>query len=450
MGASGAGKSTLLLALAGVLPEEGTQQGRLEVNGVPPSQLKGHAGLVMQDPESQLVAARLGDDVAFGCENMGVPPEQIWPRVKANLDAVGLKHPLDHPTNHLSGGEQQRLILAGGLAMGADLLLLDEPTSNLDRTGIDQVRDAVCALLANRRHTLIVIEHHHDLWRPLVDRVINLPSSTPYRLPVSTIDNHSNQTNIYPFGEGENPPTKRRPTAPIVKTKTAWNPRTNVLTGRNLSVGYQATVVRSGLDVVIPEGVSTVITGANGSGKTTLAWTLAGLLPPLDGYLEAAASLTPPARGRTLHRSPHTWKSRELLSRIGMVFQSPDHQFVAGTVFDEIATGLRALKTDKTTIATNVNSLLERIQLAHLKSANPYTLSGGERRRLSVATVLACNPRVIVLDEPTFGQDDLTWTGLVELIRQLREQGTTIISVTHDQDYIEALGEHLIELGDRP
>ncbi|MCL2785590.1 MAG: energy-coupling factor ABC transporter ATP-binding protein, partial [Propionibacteriaceae bacterium] len=144
--------------------------------------------------------------------------------------------------------------------------------------------------------------------------------------------------------------------------------------------------------------------------------------------------------------TPHTWKSKELLTRIGTVFQSPDHQFVASTVFDEIAVGLRASKVNSDQIHDQVGRLLDLLRLTHLAKANPFTVSGGEKRRLSVATVLACNPAVIVLDEPTFAQDRLTWTSLVDLARQLRDQGTTIISVTHDQRYIRALGDHLIDM----
>ena len=199
--------------------------------------------------------------------------------------------------------------------------------------------------------------------------------------------------------------------------------------------------MREHIDVQIPEGMSTVITGANGSGKTTLALTLAGLIPPLAGQVEAEG-LAPTGKG-----GPYTWKSKELLTRIGTVFQSPEHQFVASSVFDEIAAGLRALKTPTEDIDEQVNALLEQLRLAHLAKANPFTLSGGEKRRLSVATVLACHPRVIVLDEPTFGQDRLTWVSLVNLVSELRDQGTTIVSVTHDQDYIDALGDHRIDMG---
>ena len=473
LGASGAGKSTLLAALAGVLGghDDGESEGRLEIDGRAPERLRGHAGFVMQDPEAQIVLARVGDDVAFGCENLGVAEDEIWGRVAAGLDAVGLDVELGHSTAHLSGGQQQRLILAGALAMGADLLLLDEPTANLDPAGVIQVRDAVAAAVADRRRSLVVIEHRCEVWAPLVDRVVVLtPEGVIADGPPDAVFTERAaelaEMGVWVPGDRGGPDTGDGSACPDVTPDEA-NPPTrgpdtsmttpdtgdgsschqdtgDQLTARDLAIGYGTTVVRDGLDLAIPRGVSTVVTGPNGSGKTTLALTLAGLQPPLAGTLSAHA-LAPPAGG-----PPDAWKSRDLLTRIGMVFQSPGHQFVAATVFDEIAVGLRALHRDEAAVAATVEGLLRRLRLDHLAKANPFTLSGGEARRLSVATVLACNPAVVILDEPTFGQDRRTWTQLVDLIRELRDQGTTIISVTHDQDFISAVGDHRIDLTPPP
>ncbi len=137
---------------------------------------RGRAGLVLQDPDSQVILARVGDDVAFGCENLGVPRAQIWPRVEAALDAVGLDVPLEHPTKALSGGQKQRLALAGVLAMGPGLVLLDEPTANLDPAGVIEVRDAVERMLQAQPSTLIVVEHRLEVWLPLITRVIVIGS----------------------------------------------------------------------------------------------------------------------------------------------------------------------------------------------------------------------------------------------------------------------------------
>lgn len=172
LGPSGAGKSTLLAGLAGILgdTEDGVETGALTLDGVPAAHQRGRAGLVLQDPEANTILPVLGDDVAFGCENLAVPRDEIWRRVTRSLDAVGLRHPLDRPTAHLSGGERQRLAIAGVLAMSPGLLLLDEPTANLDHDGAAEVRRAV----AQTSTTLVVVDHRVDEWLGLVDRVVVL------------------------------------------------------------------------------------------------------------------------------------------------------------------------------------------------------------------------------------------------------------------------------------
>jgi energy-coupling factor transport system ATP-binding protein len=174
-GASGSGKSTLLAALAGILDAEGTEvTGELTVDGASPRAARDRLGLLAQDPDSQLVMTRAGDDVAFGLENAGLPPADIWPRVDEALTAVGFPYGRDRPTQALSGGEKQRLVLAGALARRPGLLLLDEPTAQLDGPGAALVRDAVARSTADRRATVVVVDHDAAPWLPLVDRVVEL------------------------------------------------------------------------------------------------------------------------------------------------------------------------------------------------------------------------------------------------------------------------------------
>ncbi|HWD61284.1 MAG TPA: ABC transporter ATP-binding protein, partial [Humibacter sp.] len=176
LGASGAGKSTLMQAIAGVLggDEEGDAVGTLTIDGLRPADAREHVALVLQDPDSQVVMARLGDDVAFGCENAGVPADEIWPRVEGALRDVGLDLPLSSSTSALSGGQKQRLALAGAIAMRPKLLLLDEPTANLDPAGVEEVRDAVERLCRDSEATVLIVEHRVAVWSSLVDRVIVL------------------------------------------------------------------------------------------------------------------------------------------------------------------------------------------------------------------------------------------------------------------------------------
>ena len=177
LGASGAGKSTLMSGLAGVLggDDEGEQEGELLIDGVDARQARGRCGLVLQDPDSQTILERAGDDTAFGCENLNLPKDEIWNRARAALDIVGLDYmAFDRSTRGLSGGQRQRLALAGVLAMHPGLLLLDEPTANLDPDGVKEVHDAVRHVLEQTHETLVVVEHHIDVWLDLVDRVIVL------------------------------------------------------------------------------------------------------------------------------------------------------------------------------------------------------------------------------------------------------------------------------------
>ncbi|MEV4776257.1 ABC transporter ATP-binding protein [Microbacterium sp. LWH12-1.2] len=439
LGASGSGKSTLMHGLAGVLggDEEGESTGELLVDGAPASATRGRSGLVLQDPDSQVILARVGDDVAFGCENLGVPRPEIWSRVGAALNAVGLDVPLDRQTKALSGGQKQRLALAGILAMQPGLVLLDEPTANLDPQGVIEVRDAVERMLQAQPATLIVVEHRLDVWLPLITRVIVIgqggvvADGSPDRvLGVEGARLAADGVWVPGFAPVPPSPPRRGPGEPL-------------LSARDLAVArVKGRPVASGIDLDVRAGEVLAITGPNGAGKSTLGLTLAGLLPPAAGRLTASVALASDIGEEPIH-----WASRDLLTRIGLVFQEPEHQLLAKTVRDELAVGPRALGMAEDEIAERRDELLTRLRLDRLALANPYTLSGGEKRRLTVAAALATRPRVLVLDEPTFGQDARTWAELVAMLAALRDDGTAIVTITHDVDVARALHAERFELG---
>lgn len=444
LGASGSGKSTLLTGMAGLLgdSDEGELTGRILVDGEPPELQRGRVGLVLQDPESGVVLSRVGDDVAFGCENLGVPAEQIGPRVREALDAVGLDVPLDRATAALSGGQKQRLALAGVLAMRPGLLLLDEPTANLDPDGVAEVRRSVGRIAEATGATIVLIEHRTPVWVDLMTRVVVLDSDGGLLAdgsPADVFAVHGRalaEAGVWVPGAAVDLPV-------LPPAGAAAEP---VLAAAGLAVGrVRGVPVAAGLDIRVPEAGATVITGPNGAGKSTLALTLAGLLPEVAGEVVAAERLA--GRGG---RRPLRWRSTELLTRIGTVFQEPEHQFLAATLRDELAVGPRALGMSRPEIDAVVDELLERLHLDHLALANPFTLSGGQKRRLSVATVLASSPAVLVLDEPTFGQDRRGWTELVGLLQRETERGRAVVAVTHDEDVVRHLGGHRIRLEARP
>jgi energy-coupling factor transport system ATP-binding protein len=430
LGASGAGKSTLVSALAGVLggDDEGERAGSLLIDGVGPAGSRGRAGLVLQDPDSQVILARVGDDVAFGCENLGVPRDEIWRRVADALDAVGLDFPLDHSTSELSGGQKQRLALAGVLAMRPGLLLLDEPTANLDADGVAEVRDAVARSLDRTGSTFIVIEHRVEVWRSLVNRVVIL-SPDGGVLADGAPDDVLSANGAALAASGVWVP-EFPPTVPTRRTRASGDA---LISAVELSVGRTSTV-KSGIDLDLTVGGFLAITGSNGAGKSTLALTLGGLLRPVAGRVEGSAEI---AAG--ISRHPIEWRSKQLLSRIGSVFQDPEHQFLSSTVRDELAVGPKALGLPQAEIDHRVEEVLERLRLDRLALANPFTLSGGEKRRLSVGTALATRPRVLLLDEPTFGQDSRTWQELVALISELLDEGSSVAAVSHDSQFVAAL-----------
>jgi len=443
LGPSGSGKSTLMGGLAGLLggAEEGEATGTLTVDGVAPAEARGRVGLLMQDPEAQVVLARVGDDVAFGMENLGVAREEIWPRVENSLEAVGLSVPLDHSTTELSGGQKQRLALASILAMGPGLLLLDEPTANLDPSGVAEVRAAVEKVVERTGATVVVVEHRVDVWASLVDRVIvvadgAIAADGPLDEVLAQQGDALRERGIWLPGDDVAAEVGPAPEVPPASSEAAPIARV-----ADLTIGYDASApVRSGIDLTIERGVSTCIVGANGAGKSTFALTLAGLLPPLEGAVEVETS-------DGTAGDPHEWSSKQLLGRMSMVFQEPEYQFLAATVAEELAIGPRAAGMTDEEIAPLVDEHLEALGLTKLARANPMTLSGGEKRRLSVATALISAPELLILDEPTFGQDRGTWLGLVRLLRAALERGVTLVSITHDPAFVAAMGQRVVDLG---
>ncbi|MEQ4520388.1 ABC transporter ATP-binding protein [Pseudarthrobacter sp. B907] len=483
LGPSGSGKSTLLHALAGVLGEgagpsaaasaaasadadDADETGSLLIDAVPPRAARGRAGLVQQDPETQVVLSRVGDDVAFGAENLAVPPAEIWRRVAEALDDVGLGGlPLEHPTSALSGGQKQRLALAGILAMRPGLLLLDEPTANLDPAGVLEVRDAVGRCVDKTGATLVVVEHRVAVWKDLVDRIVVLQpgsgadSAVLLDGPPETVLEQARDMLIAAgvWVPGHVPATRARSGVADGITRGGGPAGSNaaqlLLAAEGLAVsrerprrtgllgGFRTVPpapVQSGITAQVRAGQALTITGPNGCGKSTFALTLAGLLEPVAGCVSATTELSAGAG-----IDPYKWKAQQLIARIGTVFQEPEHQFVTGRVLDELMFGPRHLGRGE----ERVDELLERLRLRDLVDANPYTLSGGEKRRLSVATVLAAHPQVLVLDEPTFGQDANTWAELASFLSELLDAGTAVVSVTHDAEFSQVLGGAELALG---
>ena len=443
LGPSGAGKSTFLAAVAGLLdPRSAELTGTLLVDGLDPRDARDRTGLLFQDPEAQIVMARAGDEVAFGLENRCVPPEAIWPRVDAALAAVDFPYGRDRSTEALSGGEQQRLALAATLALAPGLLMLDEPTANLDPDASAAVRGVVGEAVDRLGATLILVEHRVGEFLPLVDRVVVFEAGggvVADGAPRAVFADHGARLAEAGVWIPDHPPAAARRAEPP--------PPETLVIADEATYRYRGEL----RDALAPVSVSVrsseaiALVGPTGSGKSTLALLLAGLLVPSAGDVVAGEALAP-GRGR---EAISGWRARELAAHIGTVFQDPEHQFLAGTVREELLLGPRRAGVSAAAAAVRVDELLERLRLGSLAEANPFTLSGGEQLRLSVATALATAPRLLVLDEPTFGQDRRTWAELVHLLSALRDDGRGICVATHDRAFEHAIADRTLRLGAR-
>jgi energy-coupling factor transport system ATP-binding protein len=435
MGPSGSGKSTLLGALAGTLPVGG-QVGRLELAGPRPGSEGGwvRVGLVQQEPEANIVMERVGDDAAFPLENAAVPADRIWPRVAAVLAGVGLDVDLARPTSELSGGQQQLLAVAAAAVPGPDLLLLDEPTANLDAASAARVMRAVDHVRRSTGATVVVVEHRVEPWLQRADRVLVVEAGTVTSLLPGALAGHlADRPGLagrvwVEHGHLPRAAPVRPPGAPVLRASGV------AVAGRLPEV-----------DLTACAGEVIALTGPPGSGKSTLLAVLAGLLAPTTGTVEIRVG-----EGALLRRDPWAWPAAEVARTFGVVFQNPEHQFLAGRVDDELRHGLARGGISPAASADRVAAMLERLHLSELAAVNPFTLSGGQQRRLSVGTALVLDPRILLLDEPTFGQDPATWAEVVDIVAGHRDTGGTVVLATHDPHLVAALGAREVRLGGGP
>ncbi|MGP3533374.1 ABC transporter ATP-binding protein [Microbacterium sp. RD1] len=511
LGPSGSGKSTLALTLNGLIPHSlpAEVSGSVEVAGVDAgstavSVLSRHVAMVFQDPDAQLVTGTVLDEVAFGPENLLVRAPEVLARAEDALRRVGLwERRADNP-DHLSGGARQRLTIAAALAMDSPVLVLDEPTANLDPAGIDDVYATLAEVVARGDRAIVLIEHNLDAALALVDRVVVLDaagrlladgpaamlreraaelhglgvwlpaatlaalrlrragyaldplpltpgelraalertpdpaaapaaSAAPAAASAATTASAASASASAPsaaergrIGPMQHEPARGAPhpadspgvvksSPPLVRVRGLTMTR-----GR----GAERRTVLEDVSLDIAPGDFVAVVGENGAGKTTLVQALAGVRRPprgavmLDGVDVARAS------------------PRELVSHVGFVFQNPEHQFIAGTVFDEIAHGLRMQRLPDDVVERKTTELLDRFGLGRHAHVHPFLLSGGQKRRLSVGTALVGGAPLLVLDEPTFGQDRARADELLTLLDDLRREGTTIVVVTHDMQLV--------------
>jgi energy-coupling factor transport system ATP-binding protein len=392
LGPSGSGKSTLLRALAGLVPHfhGGVFEGRVLVGGLDtrrsrPAELAGVAAFVFQDPEDQVVLTRVANEVAFGLENLGTPPAEIRGRVDEALQAVGAEHLAERPVAELSGGELQRVCLASALALRPRLLLLDEPTSQLDPDAAESFFDLIehlgCAVVVSEQRPVrplarcdrvVFVEHGRVLLDAPRDAALDwLAANRPLYLP--------HEPDVVCRLEG-------------------------------VSFSYGDRRVLDGVSLDVRRGEIVALVGVNGAGKTTLARLAAGLLEPLQGSV---------THGRASYLS-----------------QDPGRYVVAERADDEVALGADRKRARAT---------LERVGLAPLADRHPRDLSSGERERLALAAVLVTEPELLVLDEPTRGVDPERKAALARLLRGEAPLRGTIV-VTQDLAWVAEVADRVVTL----
>ncbi len=456
MGASEAGKSTLAACFNGLIPHymRGAIKGDVVIQGTNTAdssvpQLAENVGIVFQDFEAQLFSTNVELEIAFGPENFAVPREEIGKRIEENLSYVGLEEFRNRPPFTLSGGQKQKLAIASVLAMQPNILVMDEPTTDLDPISKQGIFDITNQLRQRDDITLIVVEHeteealHADRIALIEDgKLVRVGKMGDILREVELLE----ELGVMPLGIPKFFKKMDHPELPLTPEEglrtfqgTGWRINEEkfaqliekekrssqqsvepLMRCRGLEHTYPNGVqALKGIDLDIFDGEIVAIVGQNGSGKTTLAKHLNALLMPTEGDVTVNGLNT---------REHGVFKIGQ---KVGYVFQNPDHQIFSEMVYDEIAFGPRLREVPEEEVDQRVQEALEAVGLTGFEEEDPFSLTKSGRQRVAVASVLAVQPDVLILDEPTTGLDYKEQRSMMDMVRKLNDQGSTIIFVTH-------------------
>ncbi|MGQ9653277.1 MAG: ABC transporter ATP-binding protein [Thermodesulfobacteriota bacterium] len=423
-GASGSGKSTLALVLGGLIPHfmGGRLQGKATIDDIDlalnsPSRLLPHVGLVTQNADAQLFNRTVEQELAFGLESLGLPEEEISSRIRETSEGFGLGHLLYRSPADLSGGEKRLVSVAAMACMPSRTLLLDEPLAHLDEVSLEMVKRAFRRLRSEGR-TLLVMEHRVQ---PLLDEVDRCVIMEQGRI---SFDGGPADAREELSRRGLIPTYARRFPADV-------SHRPAVLEVKDLHSRLGGQEVLKGVSFRLHEGETLAILGPNGAGKTTLIRHLNGLLRPEQGQVLL--------RGEPLARRDPS----DLATEVGIVFQNPNDQFFCLTVREEILAGSISRKAAS---SGRLPEVCRSLGLSDLLDRSPYRLSEGEKRRVAMASVLAMGSRILVLDEPTAGQDGRSRMELARLMARLQADGMSVLIVTHDRAFAQAVADRCLEI----
>ena len=479
VGSNGAGKTTLSLILNGLIPNAlgGELKGKVTVCGMDTSkhktpELAQKVGLVFSDPEAQLSQITVEEEVAFGPANLGVSKERIFENVRESIKVTGLQGLERRAPLTLSGGQKQRVAIAAVLAMNPSVLVLDEPTSNLDPLGTCEIFQTIKDIVEIRGITVVMAEHHTELLAEYADRIVTLDDGQVVadghpqevfgrcrdvekmgiRVPQVTRtfelleDDHGLCLGKYPvtLKTACDVLSRRLAKTAVSKPTTAFDTFGQkrggdeaVIRVEDLHFWYPDNVYAlKGVSLEVYKGEVLAIVGQNGSGKTTLAKHFNGLLKP--------------SKGKVWVKGIDTSKSSvgDLSKLVGYVFQNPNHQLFNVTVFKEVAFGPRSFGLKGEELEHRVDEALHVFGIEDLKEENPFGLSLGQRKLVAIASVFAMHPEVVILDEPAMGQDYSGVKRISQVVKTLSENDCTVIVITHDMSFVAENTERVILMQD--
>jgi energy-coupling factor transport system ATP-binding protein len=428
-GTSGCGKTTLIRCINGLIPRsyKGKLSGRVLVHGqdtaeMPLSRISQMVGTVLQDPERQILGAHVFTEVAFGLENLGLPREEIRQRVDETLDYLGISHLRDRETFYLSGGEKQKVSLAGVLAMRPDILLLDEPLASLDPASAQEALQ-LFRRLTDEGISILLVEHRvEDVLNIHPDHVLFMEEGTiTYAGPTDGL------TDVVDYRQVKLPaPAVIQKAAdvapPVFRPAVKPNGRKPLVSFENVSFAYDGgPEVIQGVNLSIQQGDITALLGPNGAGKTTLVKHAIGLLKPKRGTVLVE------------ERDTRALSVAEIAHTLGYVFQSPSHMLYAPTVREELAFGPHNLGYSEEAVDEGVEEAIDSLNIGGLGDYPPLSLSFGQQKRVSIGAILAMRSSILVMDEPTAGQDYWNYMAFMDAI--LQTPGfAAILFITHDID----------------
>jgi energy-coupling factor transporter ATP-binding protein EcfA2 len=463
-GASGCGKTTLIRCINGLIPRsyKGELSGRILLNGEtttgwPLAKISQTVGTVLQDPERQILGTKVLHEVAFGLENLALPRAEIITRVDESLQYLNIAYLRDRETFNLSGGEKQKVALAGVLAMHPSMLLLDEPLASLDPASAYETLDMV-RRLADEGMTVLMIEHRvEDVLRIRPDRVMFMSDGgIKYLGPIQgleqAVDYHEVKLSapiIIELAKRDPAPAELKilpdtlvpsaplSTRPLTSLDTSVGLRNGALVQfQQVAFDYESgTEVLHGINLDIRRGDVIAVLGPNGAGKTTFVKHAIGLLKPKSGHVLVGG------------RDTREASVAQIAATLGYVFQSPSHMLFAPTVREELAFGPKNLGHPKDQIEKEVKEALQIVNLADKEKDPPLALSFGQQKRVSIAAILAMRSRILVMDEPTAGQDYRNYMSFMDAILQL-PGFEAILFITHDVDLAVIYANRILMVAD--